>query len=508
MDIPIVKTEIPSPLPQHASEPHLPVDGNYLHSLLNRFFDRATEVERADLHAWTKYDLNEEFRVATGCSGTEGPLLVWHAFATIANARFGISVQVTSAFASENNPLKQDFIKALLPGPRPIFRDTSKLGEATGEDVVSGDRLPIPVDAKFAAFGWPCTDVSSENMHSDSSTNRSCVLDGTLSTGSVFKGVVEYAKNHGAELLVLHNENVPRLATLGKGCAIDNLSAACWLLSRECDMFTKVWQLDPRAFGVPVSRPRLHFPSFARKELRKIGLTDEKADKILSDIMVRLVGSELAPVDAYLLDETDPVLHHFMYQHKEHDFTAEQLSAQSSLKWPRKHESTAARSGQSWFHQTYPSEETMRLYRGLRIMQVREIDLVMTKRVTQFPEAQQRFVDAGPSADRAAVVNTGSFPIVRPRSRTYITDRCRTSIGFEHLRLQSICYPNPEKLLEFPDHLLVDLAGNAFELSCYAASTFASCVMLSKGAAERNRHHLGDPDAESEDSGIEGIWGR
>ena len=37
MDIPIVKTEIPSPLPQHASEPHLPVDGNYLHSLLNRF---------------------------------------------------------------------------------------------------------------------------------------------------------------------------------------------------------------------------------------------------------------------------------------------------------------------------------------------------------------------------------------------------------------------------------------------------------------------------------------
>ena len=38
-------------------------------------FDRATEVERADLHAWMKYDLNEEFRVATGCSGTEGPCL-------------------------------------------------------------------------------------------------------------------------------------------------------------------------------------------------------------------------------------------------------------------------------------------------------------------------------------------------------------------------------------------------------------------------------------------------
>ena len=264
VNIPIVSIEIPSPLPHHASEPHLAVDGNYLHLLFKRFFDRATSAEQADLHSWMQYDLNEEFKVATGCSGTEGPMLVWDAFASMANAYFGISVKATSVFASEINEQKQDFMKHMRPGIGPIFRDTSKLGDATGHDVVSGKDLPIPDDAKFAAFGWPCTDVSPDNVHSATSENRSCVLDGTLKTGGVFKGVVDFAKNHGPELAMLHNENVPRLAVASKGCDVDNLSAACWLLSSQCDLYTKVWRLDPRFFGVPVSRPRLHFPSFAR----------------------------------------------------------------------------------------------------------------------------------------------------------------------------------------------------------------------------------------------------
>ena len=57
----------------------------------------------------------------------------------------------------------------------------------------------------------------------------------------------------------------------------------------------------------------------------------------------------------------------------------------------------------------------------------------------------------------------------------------------EELRLQSIHLPNMKALTRFPNEFIRDLSGNAFEGSCCAAVIFCSHVLLSKGAAARER---------------------
>ena len=49
-------------------------------------------------------------------------------------------------------------------------------------------------------------------------------------------------------------------------------------------------------------------------------------------------------------------------------------------------------------------------------------------------------------------------------------------------------YPNEKQLGAFDDRLIKDLAGNAFDASCFAATLFASLVLLSHGASGSSQH--------------------
>ena len=118
----------------------------------------------------------------------------------------------------------------------------------------------------------------------------------------------------------------------------------------------------------------------------------------------------------------------------------------------------------------------------------------------------------------------GYVRAITPRTKYYITDLCRVLIGIEELRLQSVHFPNMNALPCFSNELIRDLSGNAFEGSCCAAVIFCSRVLLSKGAAARERASnvqskaaspaevdadaalLGQQDAEVDDD-IERIWG-
>ena len=66
-----------------------------------------------------------------------------------------------------------------------------------------------------------------------------------------------------------------------------------------------------------------------------------------------------------------------------------------------------------------------------------------------------------------------------------MSDLCRMISGWEELRLQSIFYSEPSRLQHFPNQLLKDLAGNAFEGSCCAATICACICLVSSGAAMR-----------------------
>eukprot|EP00969_Alexandrium_andersonii_P280263 12390330-Alexandrium_andersonii.AAC.1 len=59
----------------------------------------------------------------------------------------------------------------------------------------------------------------------------------------------------------------------------------------------------------------------------------------------------------------------------------------------------------------------------------------------------------------------------------YVTTRCREMVGPELLGCQSL-FMDMSTLLKFPDAVLRDLAGNAFEASCCAATTYVQCTVL------------------------------
>ena len=114
------------------------------------------------------------------------------------------------------------------------------------------------------------------------------------------------------------------------------------------------------------------------------------------------------------------------------------------------------------------------------------------------PEKETRTIELKSIVDRREFPRSGaqSVTIVRPGMRKFITSRCRFVRGVEALRLQEIWFPENVApfLSEMPDRHLCDLAGNAFDLNCYAAVLFVGIVAVSSGAEKRRRNRCAAVD--------------
>ena len=118
--------------------------------------------------------------------------------------------------------------------------------------------------------------------------------------------------------------------------------------------------------------------------------------------------------------------------------------------------------------------------------------------IESFPEARgTRSLEVGQLVGREHVQDNLVSAVV-PRMRKYITTRCRLVTGREALNLQSIFFPAEVagRLDTFSNELLMDLAGNAFDANCYAATFFCSIVVLAHTSACSARV----PEAKPEDS--------
>ena len=128
--------ERPQPLQQHVSACALPADPSFLRRLFSRFLERSTEAERLDLKAWLAHDMHSELTVATACSGTDAPLLVWDAFASAVNTGLGADVRVVHRFSCERDKHKQSFLRSVLDQPI-FFEDATQLGQHRMYDAAS-----------------------------------------------------------------------------------------------------------------------------------------------------------------------------------------------------------------------------------------------------------------------------------------------------------------------------------------------------------------------------------
>ncbi|KAK1574676.1 uncharacterized protein LY79DRAFT_523450 [Colletotrichum navitas] len=116
------------------------------------------------------------FRVATMCSGTDGPILALREFAEAATGRGYLGVlRYDHVFSVEIDPFKQAFIERNSPPSGPIFRNVIDVGRpgAVQAMTASGAMADIPTDIDVLVAGSSCVDFSALNVQRENKKKAS-----------------------------------------------------------------------------------------------------------------------------------------------------------------------------------------------------------------------------------------------------------------------------------------------------------------------------------------------
>ena len=274
--------------------------------------------------------------------------------------------------------------------------------------------------ARALFAGFPCTDVSGLNRSRRAAANMACVAGASLRTGSVFQGILDFLQSpQGAEVDLVLLENVRSLDDRHEtdGGVTSNLIAAVQKLN-DADVTVVTFELDPRLLGTPQMRSRLWMVAMPRRVLRRLGATEAAARRYLTDCMARLVGSQLVPLDEYLLAESDP-LAQANYQPARPTEAKGKAKAKSSEcpDWVSRHVGTAAKRGHRWWVSTRPSsKERTTLFPGLLQFSARELDLMDMLGVKEFPEKVTRTLETSQRIERTHVYE-GHIACVLPKGK-------------------------------------------------------------------------------------------
>ena len=128
----------------------------------------------------------------------------------------------------------------------------------------------------------------------------------------------------------------------------------------------------------------------------------------------------------------------------------------------------------------------------LRAFTARKRSILFNLGVHSFPEETCRVAELSQNLAFARILDV--VPCLTPNGEKYLTKFCRPLLGVEALRLQGLWWrPSSPYCRAFPDKLLRDLAGNAFEASCFAASFFASFLLRARLMRMRHAQLAGPP---------------
>lgn len=504
----------PKPCHTHCHEPPIPPGPDHLKQLAHRFLSRLTEEQLRDIAAWCGQQKSETaIQVGSLCSGTECPVLAWSAWMEALQERLGVSPSWCHAMSAESDEKKQDFLLMMMPGVK-IFTDACNLGASEAMAVTASSRQleTVPDDIGVLFAGFPCKAASRLNRHSGSSRNLECVSAGDLSTGSVFQSILSFLRLHGKRCQMLVMENVLGLAKKGPDgksnldCVLDMLLQAGW--------WAKAWHLDPRNWGTPASRLRVWIIGFPVSNVNTSGRTREATALLMQNVLDSIAGSKLAHMESYLLPDGHPyvkaITHPALYgrlcaageramaavwAHGIHPPVPARKASDDALrqKWHSAQLVEAMHSGvQMWRQAELMSQELWICYPGIAEVTNREMGILQLEN-TRFPEPSLSVIEMSQSAcrgtgDQRQRRSAVKFHAVIPRTRQFLTNRCRVMTGLEALFVQNIRYPDDpafEKASRFPDHFLRDLAGNAFEAGSCLAAICTATVAMSAGCASR-----------------------
>lgn len=308
----------------------------------------------------------------------------------------------------------------------------------------------------------------------------------------MFAGVKDYIAKHCEQMAFATLENVVKLSSPprvgGRIVGPSNLDVVVQRLWTEARCRTHVWALSPVYFGVPQCRDRLWLQVFPEAELRRSSLHWPDAPLYLKDVMDRLVGGPKQSLGKYLLPESHPLVRKYFRELGAGKFRDDALAERKPkrLKWVDVHRAHAAFKGIEWANLGVFDDATFDAFPGLTAFSPRQLEIIQLSGITiptildaadrrcKTLEVRQSLGWSKPRVDEVACLV--------PKNMYYLSHRCRELVAGEKLQLQSIFWPPREtaRLSGFPESLLSDLAGNAFECSCMAAVVFSACMLLAQ----------------------------
>lgn len=160
-----------------------------------------------------------------------------------------------------------------------------------------------------------------------------------------------------------------------------------------------------------------------------------------------------------------------------------------------------------------PSDELCETFPFLKVMTRRQLELLYLVGVRELPEKIARVTDISQNFGFASITE-GRVPCITPKGMKFVTSRCRLILGYESLRYQGMWFDDRNTLTSFKDELLQDLAGNAFEVTSYAAVVWSTLVFRSRNFARRRRSQDTEATASAasindsaDDNDLDEIWG-
>eukprot|EP00438_Fugacium_kawagutii_P014006 Skav204081 [mRNA] locus=scaffold3129:117954:120142:+ [translate_table: standard] len=262
-----------------------------LQRLMDMWLQGLSDEVKDTLRNWLlSAESAETFKIGTFCSGTDCAVLVLEAFLKSAIRVLNIpadTVSLEHMFSCEKESAKRAFLSDMFPGLQ------------LHDDAITAN----PEDAGYTSAGFPCDDASALHPDSSSDKHRLC---GSLRTGSVFRAISKYLSKN-KKLKAFQFENVTALASKpvtknGSPGGPSNLSAVCYILEKEANLWTHVWQLDSMNFGSGQQRHRLYGSSFPKDDL---SMSLQSAHMLLDSMMNELAGVTPCHPEEYLLPPTD-----------------------------------------------------------------------------------------------------------------------------------------------------------------------------------------------------------
>jgi len=472
--------------------------------------------------------LKNVWRVGSICSGTDCPILVWYAISEALALKLDVTLTIICSFSAECEVEKQNFLRVMLK-PRVLFLDAGGILGKTAPSCAGNsiEEVEVPNDFNHNTAGFPCTDASSLNKYNFE--NRDCITAVSERTGQVFHDIVGMTFVHGHKLLFQTLENVfPLLfeptAKGSPGIPIgpSNADVIVYVLQTVLDSHVVVYKLDPRIWGAPQTRRRIYFTSVPNKVLEQINLCAEVFDDQLQCLMNRLGGSQITPLSDFLLDDDDPRVKLPLATALSRRLSSELVDDQSitlmtgqlpqdrqkrkpegstakkAAKWPKLHFESMQKIGMNWGDVHLPGPETLHAFPGLAMLSDRQLESLAVEYGGEIkPDTEERIFEVSQQILRHKPGDITDA--LTPKGIKFLTKRMRPLLGIEGLWIQGIYYPCPELLAKFPDDLLRNMAGNAYDAHSYAGMVFAVLVVLAVAWGAKF-----DADAKTESSSDEG----